>query len=178
MTIRDRFRRALRKSDSSDTISQTESNSTTTTTMSASSSVHKSINSGAGKLARTFTWGRRSKDESDKTAQDAKDKTNKMNNNNSSSNSNNSKTKKSKKMHPSQRPLTLQNLKHQEMLSHFTMTFGASDPDQIESLSFIGVSPCCTRTPSLDMDRADSNSSSLTSSLTHSPNPSLVLSSM
>ncbi|KAG6008597.1 hypothetical protein E4U21_004237 [Claviceps maximensis] len=151
MTIRERFRRALRKSDSSDTISQTESNSTTTTTMSSSSSLHKSNTSG-GKLARTFTWGRRSKDDSDKISQEAKEDI---------------KNKKNKKMHPSQRPLTLQNLKHQEMLSHFTMTFGASDPDQIESLSFIGVSPCCTRRPSLDMDRADTN----TSSLTDLPNP-------
>ncbi|KAG5979545.1 hypothetical protein E4U55_005027 [Claviceps digitariae] len=153
MTIRERFRRALRKSDSSDTISQTESNSTTTTTMSStSSSLHKSTTS-SGKLAKTFTWGRRSKDESeDKLAQAAKE---------------NSKSKKSKKMHPSQRPLTLQNLKHQEMLSHFTMTFGASDPDQIESLSFIGISPCCTRAPSLDFDRADTSSSLLTDS----PNP-------
>ncbi|KAG6010224.1 hypothetical protein E4U54_008418 [Claviceps lovelessii] len=150
MTIRERFRRALRRSDSSDTISQTESSSTTTTATSASSSSQKSATS-SGKLARTFPWGRRSKDELDKTAQDAKE------NHGGGGNS-----KKSKKMHPSQRPLTLQNLKHQEMLSHFTMTFGASDPDQIESLSFIGVSPCCTRSPSLDMGRADTSRSSLT----------------
>ncbi|PFH58261.1 hypothetical protein XA68_13930 [Ophiocordyceps unilateralis] len=57
-------------------------------------------------------------------------------------------------IHPSMRPLTIQNIQHQEMLSHFTMTFGATDPDQIESLSFCGISPCCTRTPSVDGDFA------------------------
>ncbi|KAG6031350.1 hypothetical protein E4U41_007596 [Claviceps citrina] len=145
MTIRDRFRRALRKSDSSGTtISQTESNTTTATTTSTASSLHKLTASG-GKLARTFTWGRRSKDES---ADDSK------------------KNKKTKKLHPSQRPFTLQNLKHQEMLSQFTMTFGASDPDQIESFSFIGVSPCCTRVPSLEMLRTGTSFP-----LTNSPGP-------
>ncbi|KAG6014068.1 hypothetical protein E4U43_006972 [Claviceps pusilla] len=157
MTIRERFRRALRRSDCSDTISQTESSSTTTTVTSASSSSQKSTTS-SGKLARTFPWGRRSKDELDRTAQDAKENHGGGGGGGSSSSS----SKKSKKMHPSQRPLTLQNLKHQEMLSHFTMTFGASDPDQIESLSFIGISPCCTRSPSLDMGRADTSRSSLT----------------
>ncbi|GAB0131672.1 hypothetical protein EsDP_00000134 [Epichloe bromicola] len=148
MTIRDRFRRALRKSDSSDTISQTGSNTTTTTTTTTSetSSLHKSTAS-SGRLARTFTWGRRSKNGSEGESK---------------------KNRKSKKVHPSQRPLTLQNLKHQEMLSHFTMTFGASDPDQIESLSFVGVSPCCTRAPSLEMDRAGRAGFGL--SLTDSPN--------
>ncbi|KAJ3473313.1 hypothetical protein NLG97_g10380 [Lecanicillium saksenae] len=47
-------------------------------------------------------------------------------------------------------------MRHQEMLSHFSMTFGASDPAQIETMSFIGVSPCCTRPSSrrgsLDLD--------------------------
>lgn len=146
MAIRDRFRRALRKSESSDTeISQTDSNTTTATT-SETSSLHKSTSS---KLGRSWTWGRRSeKDESEKEAK---------------------RNRKNKKTHPSQRPLTLQNLKHQEMLGHFNMTFGASDPSQIESASFIGVSPCCTRAPSLEIDRAESSPS-----LTDSPNPDSV----
>ncbi|KHN95155.1 uncharacterized protein MAM_07040 [Metarhizium album ARSEF 1941] len=143
MSIRDRFRRALRKSDSSDTtISQTESNTTTTTT-SETSSLHKSITS--SKFARTFAFARRSKDESHEESR---------------------RNRRNKKIHPSQRPLTLQNLKHQEMLSHFTMTFGATDPSQIESASFIGVSPCCTRAPSLEIDRAK-----IIASLTDSPSP-------
>ncbi|EFY98621.1 hypothetical protein X797_001900 [Metarhizium robertsii] len=144
MAIRDRFRRALRKSDSSDTISPTNSNTTTATT-SETSSLHKSTSS---KLARTFAFSRRSKDESHEESK---------------------RNKKNKKIHPSQRPLTLQNLKHQEMLSHFSMTFGASDPSQIESASFIGVSPCCTRAPSLEIDRAE-----ISHSLTGSPNPDSV----
>ncbi|KAG5941565.1 hypothetical protein E4U60_007823 [Claviceps pazoutovae] len=166
MAIRERFRRVLRMSDSSDTISKTGSNktSTATTTTSAtstSSSLHKSTTS-SGKLARTFTWGRRSKDEAEKKAEKVAAKSS-------------SKHKKTKKMHPSQRPLTLQNLKHQEMLSHFTMTFGASDPDQIESLSFIGVSPCCTRAPSLSIDRADmtDTADTIDSSLADLPSLSL-----
>ncbi|KAF5134276.1 uncharacterized protein G6M90_00g012930 [Metarhizium brunneum] len=144
MAIRDRFRRALRKSDSSDTISPTNSNTTTATT-SETSSLHKSTSS---KFARTFAFSRRSKDESHEESK---------------------RNKKNKKTHPSQRPLTLQNLKHQEMLSHFSMTFGASDPSQIESASFIGVSPCCTRAPSLEIDRAE-----ISHSLTGSPNPDSV----
>ncbi|OAA33063.1 hypothetical protein AAL_00528 [Moelleriella libera RCEF 2490] len=144
MAIRDRFRRALRRSTSSDTISQTQSNSTiATTNTSDTSSLHKST-SGGSRLAKTFSWTRRSKDDADR---DSRWKS------------------KHSKMHPSQRPLTLQNLKHQEMLSHFTMTFGASDPSQIETLSFTGVSPCCTRLPSLEIDRAGSSPS-----LTGSPN--------
>ncbi|EFY87766.1 hypothetical protein MAC_06133 [Metarhizium acridum CQMa 102] len=144
MAIRDRFRRALRKSESSDTISQTHSNTTTATT-SETSSVHKSTSS---RFARTFAFGRRSKDDSHEESK---------------------RNKKDKKIHPSQRPLTLQNLKHQEMLSHFSMTFGATDPSQIESASFIGVSPCCTRAPSLEIDRAE-----ISHSLTDSPNPDSV----
>jgi len=147
MAIRDRFRRALRKSDSSDTaISQTDSNTTTATT-SETSSLHKSTTS-SSRHTKTFTWGRREKDDSDKESK---------------------RNKKNKKIHPSQRPLTLQNLKHQEMLSHFNMTFGASDPSQIESASFIGVSPCCTRAPSLEIGRAD-----ISPSLADSPNPDSV----
>ncbi|GAO13866.1 uncharacterized protein UV8b_03901 [Ustilaginoidea virens] len=143
MAIRDRFRRALRRSEeNSDAISQTESNTTTTTNTSDTSSVHKSTAS--SKLARTFAWQRRSKDEPDKEAK---------------------RNRKNSRLHPSQRPLTLQNLKHQEMLSHFTMTFGASDPSQIETLSFVGVSPCCTRAPSLDMQRQDTRGSSPASDL-------------
>jgi hypothetical protein len=53
--------------------------------------------------------------------------------------------------HPSEKPLTEQNLKHQEMLSHFTMTFGASDPSQIIDPDFDGISPCCTRACSIDL---------------------------
>ncbi|OAQ98631.1 hypothetical protein LLEC1_07832 [Akanthomyces lecanii] len=57
-----------------------------------------------------------------------------------------------RRTHPRDRPLTTQNIRHQEMLAGFSMTFGASDPNQIETLSFVGVSPCCTRRGSLDLD--------------------------
>ncbi|KAM4054793.1 hypothetical protein HRG_005615 [Hirsutella rhossiliensis] len=143
MAIRARIRRALRKSDSSDTISQTGSNTTTATAAtSETSSLHK-LPTSASALSRIFALGSRDKDRDGGS---------------SGSSGSNAKERKrakgggKKTMHPSQRPLTLQNLKHQEMLSHFTMTFGASDPDQVESPGFRGVSPCCTRAGSVDLD--------------------------
>jgi hypothetical protein len=78
------------------------------------------------------------------------------------------------KVHPSEKPLTAQNLQHQEMLSHFSFTFGASSPEQIEEDDFFGVSPCCTRAPSVvnfslegdseSDDQTSSSSSSIKSS--------------
>ncbi|POR34862.1 Uncharacterized protein TPAR_04941 [Tolypocladium paradoxum] len=133
MAIRDRFRRALRRSDSSDSISQTDSNTTTTTT-SETSSLHKTATT-TSTLSKVFTFGSRDRDnDRDKNKEKEKKKP---------------KDGRKKPVHPSQRPLTLQNLKHQEMLSQFTMTFGASNPGQVERLSFCGVSPCCTRPASV-----------------------------
>lgn len=145
MAIRDRIRRALRKSDSSDAVSQTGSNTTATTLTTAATSetsLHQ-LPTTTSALSRIFTLGSHGSSGS------------------GSSGTNKAKIKPSRRerrrakatVHPSQRPLTLQNLRHQEMLSHFTMTFGASDPDRIESLSFYGVSPCCTRAASVDLDR-------------------------
>lgn len=136
MAIRDRVRRALRKSEASDALSQTESNGTTSTANTSQSSQGGSPKKSSSKLSRTWTFGSRDK---------SKDK---------------------KRMHPSEKPLTAQNLRHQEMLSGFTMTFGASDPDQIESASFIGISPCCTRAGSrrgsINLDSLTDDLSSLT----------------
>lgn len=120
MAIRDRVRRALRKSEASDAITQTSSNSSNTTSSTANTSQSSGTGSPLTKTtSRLFGFGSRDRGSKDKD--------------------------RKKRLHPSEKPLTAQNLRHQELLSHFTMTFGASDPNQIESLSFIGVSPCCTR---------------------------------
>lgn len=138
MAIRDRFRRALRKSDSSDSISQTESTLTTTSTASTSRSSLSDASSqqshkSAPRLTRTFTFGHRDK-EKDKTKEKEKEK----------------KNKNKTRPHPSERPLTTQNLKHQELLSQFTMTFGTQNISQIEFYDSNGISPCCTRPCSID----------------------------
>ncbi|CAM1505603.1 Fc.00g112400.m01.CDS01 [Cosmosporella sp. VM-42] len=137
MAIRDNFRRAFRRSDSSGS-SQTDSNSSkiNSTTASSEASEPPSLHKTSSRL--TWSWSSKEKD----TTKERKPK---------------NKTKK-RVIHPSERQLTAQNLAHQEMLSHFTMTFGASNPQQIEADSFMGISPCCTRTPSLAGDETDDGS--------------------
>lgn len=144
MAIRDRVRRALRKSEASDTISQTDSNTTATT--SSQSSEGPQLEKTTSRLARVFTFGNspespeKEKERAEKRERKAQDK----------------QSRRGGRTHPRDRPLTTQNIRHQEMLAHFSMTFGASDPNQIETLSFVGVSPCCTRAgsrrTSLDLD--------------------------
>jgi len=144
MAIRETFRRALRRSDDSND-SQTGSTlaSTTTTTSNdnpvpsspSSSSLHKT----SSRLTN-WSWSSGKEKEAPKERK-PKDKG------------------KKRVVHPSQRPLTNQNLAHQEMLSHFNMIFGASNSEQIETGSFMGISPCCTRTPSLIGDESSSDGS-------------------
>jgi hypothetical protein len=149
MAIRERFRRALRRSDDSDTISQTESTGTTSSSTRQSSSSDSSapqlsLKKTSSTLSKTFSFGRRdnSKKNEEKIArkQEAARKRRE------------GRTYK----HPSEKPLTEQNLKHQEILSHFTMTFGASDPSQIIDPDFDGISPCCTRACSIDLGSSES----------------------
>lgn len=149
MAIRDRIRHALRKSEASDAITQTSSNSSNssnTTTSTANTS--QSSDTGASlqkSSSRLFGFGSRDKEpKATKTNKTTKEK--------------------KRRLHPSEKPLTAQNLRHQELLSHFTMTFGASDPEQIESLSFIGVSPCCTRRNSISLDISSEESTPVGSS--------------
>lgn len=56
------------------------------------------------------------------------------------------------RVHPSERPLTETNLRHQEMLSTFTMSFGrrARRPSQGGRSSFSGISPGNSRRGSMD----------------------------
>ena len=54
-----------------------------------------------------------------------------------------------KKTHPSEKPLTLVNIQHQEMLSHFTWTFG-NRRDSYDLASIDGISPGTSRRPSFD----------------------------
>lgn len=148
MAIRDRVRRALRRSDSSsDTSSQSDSNtaSSTANTSQSSETAGLSLQKTSSKLSRTFTFGSRGDKEK-------KEK------------------KKRRPMHPSEKPLTVQNLRHQEMLGHFTMTFGTNNLSQIELPDFNGVSPCCTRAPSIaDFSIEHSDVDDASRSLTDSP---------
>ncbi|KAM3523469.1 hypothetical protein NHJ13051_005072 [Beauveria bassiana] len=152
MAIRDRVRRALRKSEASDTTSSTESNSTTAHT-SQSSNDGPQLQKTSSRLARALTFG--SSDSKEKEKERAEKRASKA-------------AQTRRRTHPRDRPLTSQNLRHQEMLAGFSMTFGASDPAQIETMSFVGVSPCCTRRGSLDLSRGSSTSFSNASSGTDS----------
>ncbi|KAJ4268445.1 hypothetical protein NW762_002508 [Fusarium torreyae] len=153
MAIREQFRRVMR-SDASSSSQLVDSNTpgkiTATMTKSSQNSDRSddsaSKSSLVNKLSRTWTWGSKDKD----TTKERKPK-----------------NKKGKKItHPSEKPMTAQNLQHQEMLSHFDFTFGASCVEQIEEEDFIGISPCCTRAPSVVNFslEADSESDGRTSS--------------
>jgi len=138
MSIRDRVRRALRSksggsASDSDSMSQSDSSPATPTTSNTSQS-SESVQSLTSKLSRTFTFGSRDKEGNTAAASTnaAKDK---------------SKKRRNRPLHPSERPLTAQNLRHQQMLNQFTMTFGTSNLSQLD---LDGVSPCCTRAPSID----------------------------
>lgn len=147
MTIKDRFRRALRKSDSSSSLSQSDSNTTANTSQSSLSaatsltqfsSQQQSPKAPAIRLTKTFTWGRDKERDIEKA--NAKEEKRKA------------KRRGNRPVHPSEKPLTAQNLRHQEMLSHFTMTFGATHHEHLAP-SIGGVSPCGTRPASIiDME--------------------------
>ncbi|CAF3440152.1 hypothetical protein SNK03_008204 [Fusarium graminearum] len=157
MAIREHFRRAMRSDASASNIIDvnTSGKITATVTKSSQNSDKSDVSSKSSlvnKLSRTWTWGSKDKDATKER-----------------------KSKKGKKItHPSEKPLTAQNLQHQEMLSQFSFTFGASSPEQIEDDDFLGVSPCCTRAPSVvnfslegdseSDDQTSSSSSSIKSS--------------
>ncbi|PHH73926.1 hypothetical protein CDD80_3460 [Ophiocordyceps camponoti-rufipedis] len=143
MAIRDRIRRVLHKSHSSG--SDSSSSHTDVNVPTATPALTTRVDMGKpssppSPFARVFHNFRSDEDRRGRGGEPRIPKT---------------RRKGRKPIHPSLRPLTVQNLQHQEMLSHFTMTFGATDPDQIESLSARGISPCCTRTPSVDGDFAE-----------------------
>lgn len=159
MAIREHFRRALRSDASASNMVDANTSGKITATVTKSSqnsdkSDSTSKSSLVNKLSRTWTWGSKDKD----TTKERK-----------------TKNKKGKKItHPSEKPMTAQNLQHQEMLSQFSFTFGASSPEQIEEDDFMGISPCCTRAPSVvnfslegdseSDDQSSSSSSSIKSS--------------
>ena len=154
MAIRDRFRRAVHKSASTDSIAPSDSNTTITTTQTTGTVSSSDTTSSTRSLrkvhstmfGRTFTWGREKDLEKEKKKEEEKEREKER------------KRKKSKKpMHPRDKPLTEQNLRHQEALSHFTMTFGSESMASASNrLSYIGgVSPCCTRPASM-IDGIDS----------------------
>lgn len=155
MAIRDRVRRALTKSDSSSNISHSGSSSNITTTTTATTTSDGSESSSLRKSpSKLFSW--RSHDREHNSTSDDKKKADKEQK---------KKTKKSssKPVHPRDKPLTATNLRHQEMLSGFSMTFGSS-PNRLSQLvangfDDDGVSPCCTRYPSFDGGAVDPTTS-------------------
>jgi hypothetical protein len=138
MSIRDRVRRVLRSksggsSSDSDSMSQSDTSPATPTSSNTSQS-SDSVQSLTSKLSRTFTFGARDKESSSASA-------------NAATTKEKSKKRRSRPLHPSERPLTAQNLRHQQVLNQFTMTFGTSNLSQLD---LDGISPCCTRAPSID----------------------------
>jgi hypothetical protein len=163
MAIRDRVRRALRKSEASDSSSQADTNAlATTTTSNTSQSSNNTLEKTTTRLARVLTFGNSSNSDKETDAIKEKKKREKRE----------KKSRNNGRAHPRDKPLTAQNLRHQELLNQFSMTFGASDPNQIETQSFMGVSPCCTRPssrrPSISLDMTGSTTSFSTAAATDS----------
>ncbi|KAH7349866.1 hypothetical protein B0T11DRAFT_135333 [Plectosphaerella cucumerina] len=152
MAILDRFRFTSSRKTSyvtSDSASQSSSRS------------NKSNKSNTLKLAKSFSW---------KTQSDVSTSSDDSNDSNPSGGmcntndrpekgvpswlkkKNKKDPKKNKILHPSEKPLTLDNIQHQEMLSHFTWTFGnrRDSYDPVEELE--GISPGTSRRPSYDGD--------------------------
>lgn len=140
MAIRERLRRVLSKPSSSDlpssptgSMSQTESNNQSSGAgVSSTSSSNKSGGS-------PFPWKRSSK-EKEERKEDKEDKKRERR-----------RRRTTGIVHPRDKPLTASNMRHQEMLSGFDFTFGSS-PNRLSQVvpdGFEGISPCCTRTPSL-----------------------------
>jgi len=147
MAIRDHFRFGARKPSyvTSDAASGSSDRSNTST---------KSNKSGNPlKLAKSFSW----KTQSDSSS-------NSDDHNGGMCNTNDrpekgvpswlkkkNKKKDTKKItHPSEKPLTLVNIQHQEMLNHFTWTFGNRRDSYDLAVEIDGISPGTSRRPSFD----------------------------
>ncbi|PHH81866.1 hypothetical protein CDD82_7682 [Ophiocordyceps australis] len=161
MSIRNRVRRALRKSRA-ESVSPTNSNATSSTLPSETSSLRKTPTT-TSTLSRVLS-SLGSRDKSSDRSEKKRIRDERQRGRGNAKNP----------LHPSLRPLTVENLRHQEMLSHYTLTFGASDPSQIESPSFCGVSPCCTRPPSIHLDRDDDAGLSPLSGLSVADTPTSI----
>ncbi|KAF4123498.1 hypothetical protein GMORB2_6199 [Geosmithia morbida] len=143
MAIRERLRRVLPGSSSSNlsssstgSISQADSNTPATSNGSAQSS-----SSSSGKLTDKLPWNRSSKGkDKEQRKEDREDKKQERR-----------RRRTTGVIHPRDKPLTESNLRHQEMLSAFDFSFGSSPSrlSQVVPPDYIGISPCCTRAPSL-----------------------------
>lgn len=174
MAIRDRFRRALRKSVSPGVITHTDTNVTTdsnTSTESNSSELSFFSPKRQSFLTRAFTMGPRRSSRTNGGKSSAATPTNGLRlaqqidltlNRTPSEAEREMKAEKkrqrkakykdaTKVTHPRDKPLTAQNLKHQAMLG--TWSWDASINSTNPRHSFVsGVSPCCTRPPSIRGD--------------------------
>lgn len=152
MALKDRWSRMLRKSVSS---TSSSGPSDATGLSNDESEIQPALTTAAtapnpppqrpsGRLAKTFSWrSANGKDTSEAPAEAPAPPKAK------------SKPKQKQRMHPSERPLTETNLRHQELLSTFTMSFGRRRMSQGGRTSFSGISPGNSRQTSLDSGYAN-----------------------
>jgi hypothetical protein len=164
MAIRDRFRRAMHKSESSSNLAPSESNNTlatttttptiiTTTTTSETSSQESSLRREPTEQTAKFAfpWSKTDTEKTHRREEKEKKRQEKQQ----------LKQKKSiRHLHPRDRPLTSTNIRYQEQLGDWDFSFGSSSNrmSQLitdESTSSFGVSPCCTRPGSINGDVDD-----------------------
>lgn len=178
MAIRDRFRRALRKSvPTGHSIRHTDSSLTTASNTSNDSSEFSSISPRRQSFfSRAFTWGTRrssrtafgdssnedNSDHNDEQAPQARGLPGQGNLTLTRTASEAEREMKAEKkrqrrakyknagvIHPRDKPLTAQNLRHQAMLG----TWSWDEATGNSRHSFVsGISPCCTRPPSIHGD--------------------------
>jgi hypothetical protein len=142
MAIRDKFRRAVGASQSTASSSSSSSNAATepATPTSASSSTSGPTESPATERKirpRTFTW-RSAKTVEEKEQQQQQQKK--------------GGNKKTAAADPREKPFTEMNLRYQEMLGSYELTFGTSHPEQLWNPDS-ELSPGTSRQNSIDLGR-------------------------
>lgn len=159
MTIKDHFRRALHKSNSSSTLDSNPASAYTATiaaTPSNGSHSDMSATTSSGSdnarrhslhLSRALTWVRGERDHPSRVEQE-KEKLRLQKEADKKAKSAAAAKRRKKPTHPSEKTLTAQNLRHQEMLSQFSWT-DALRAEHFGPGSVGGVSPCCTRPTSM-----------------------------
>lgn len=134
MAIRDHWNRMLRKSFSSSSSSAGDRSSSP-----VPEDGTESLSKPTSRLAKTLTWRSSGARPKSPTAPTQKKK---------------KKAAQSQFVHPSERELTEANLRHQELLSGFTMKFGRRRASAGGRTSFSGISPGNSRQASVDASYA------------------------
>jgi len=136
MALKDRWSRMMRKSVSSTSSSGGDGVNST------SNDEGDSLSKPPSRLAKTLTWR-----SANKTAASPTNQTSPTN----------KKKKAKEKPHPGERPLTEANMRHQELLSAFTMNFGRTRTSVGGRTSVSGISPGNSRQASVDAGYARRN---------------------